>query len=133
MTEDSALDEALQNLSSKKHTVSENARRAKEEKRFEGVEFVEEKKWYQKRTDIIDEFNKSVALLITVFNNSKFDELALFMASPARIFIINLFIGIFRGIGFALGFIALILLFFYLVQGSLPSWLVELIIQKLVG
>ena len=57
MTEDSALDEALQNLSSKKHTVSENARRAKEEKRFEGVEFVEEKKWYQKRTDIIDEFN----------------------------------------------------------------------------
>ena len=107
------LSRAIENLSRKKHVLSEEAVRAKQE--YDLVKEEMEAKYSQnmalsKRLSVLEEFNDSVKLLSTIFEASKFDELALFMSNPTRLLILNLFIGIVRGIGFFVGLILVSLL-----------------------
>jgi hypothetical protein len=118
------LAEAIANLAQKKQVISEEALKAKQEfdqKKDElgyGLDLGNKK--FMKQLGIVDEFNTSVKLLASIFQSSNFDELALFIASPTRVLLVNFFIGILRGLGFALGFLIVFVFLAYLIKLSLP-------------
>jgi hypothetical protein len=117
---------AIQNLSSKRHVISDEAIKAKEElddtrKLADDQRQAEVDKRWNKKLAIIEEFNESVTLLMSIFQNSQFDELAMFAANPARVLVINFLIGILRGVGFAIGFLLMLLITLVLVKQALPQ------------
>ena len=89
---------AIENLAAKRHVISQESLKAKEEldhqKRSndESRQVEVDKRW-DKKLAIIEEFNESVALMMSIFQNSRFDELALVASNPARVLLINLMIG----------------------------------------
>ena len=123
--DEEALSQAIQNLAyTKKHTISDDALKAKAsfEQHYDAQEGggAQTTRWWQKRLEIIAEFRESVKLLVSVFQASSFDELALFISRPSRVLVINFCIGILRGIGFALGFFLVAGILVYLIRESLP-------------
>ncbi|NBV42176.1 hypothetical protein EBR96_05345 [bacterium] len=129
-----SIHSAIRNLSSKRNVISEEALKAKrdlDEQRTAAAASRQEetdKKWNKKLT-IIEEFNDSVALLMSIFQNSQFDELAMFATSPARVLLINFFIGVLRGIGFAVGFLLMVLIALIMIKQALPhDFLIRLVV-----
>lgn len=121
--EEEALAHAIQNLShKKKHVISEDALKAKDafDQQQEDLHLGNNGKWWQKRLALVEEFTESVRLLTAVFQASAFDELALFISSPSRILLVNFLIGILRGIGFAMGFLFVVVIVAYMIKQSLP-------------
>ena len=100
---------------------SSRGRKLRQKKRFEENRQLEVDKRWDKKLAIIEEFNDSVTLLMSIFQNSQFDELALFASNPPRIMIINFLIGILRGIGFAIGFLLLFLVALIAVKQAMPA------------
>lgn len=100
-----SLTEAIQRLSSKKkQVVSEDALKAKEDldsQKQGDLPF--DSKRTRKQFYIIEEFTHSVRLLSSIFKRTQFDQLALFITHPARVLVLNFFIGILRGMGFMIG------------------------------
>ncbi len=122
------VNEAIKNISKKKHIVSEEAKKAKEEydlmkETLEG--HYNESSALTKRLAVLDEFNDSVKILSNIFEISRFDELAFAISNPTRMLILNLFIGIMRGIGFIIGIILVAFLVAYLIKTSLSPQLIE--------
>lgn len=74
-----------------------------------------------KKLKMIDEFNDNVVVLRNLFQNAQFDEIVFHLANPSRLFVIQLLIGILRGIGFAVGVLIIIFLTLYLTILSLPA------------
>lgn len=113
---------AIANLSQKKQVISEEALKAKQEfdQKKEDFNFGQDNRKFIKQLGIVDEFNVSVKLLSSIFQSSNFDELALFIASPTRVLLVNFFIGILRGLGFAIGFLMIMIFVAYLIKISLP-------------
>ncbi len=117
---------AIENLTSKRHVISEAALKAKEDlanhrqETHDNRQLEVDKRW-DKKLAIIEEFNESVTLLMSIFQNSQFDELALFAANPARVMITNFMIGILRGIGFAIGFLLIVLVALIAIKQALPA------------
>lgn len=85
-----------------------------------------------KKLRIIDEFNDHVRLLRTIFEDSHFDEIVFHLANPSRLFIIQLIIGILRGIGFAIGVLVIVFLLLYLVMSNLSSASLALVMNKIL-
>jgi|GEM_PF-5739197 len=114
---DASLSDAIENLSSKKkHVVSDEALRAKEEYMAVKHEFqnqYDSSKKFNKKLSVIEEFNYSVTLLISIFEKTNFDELALFIAHPTRVLVLNFCIGILRGMGFAIGLLVVVAVLVY--------------------
>lgn len=74
-----------------------------------------------KKLKMIDEFNDNVLLLRGMFQDSHFDEIVYHLSNPSRLFVIQLMIGVLRGIGFAIGILTIVFLTFYLTLLSLPA------------
>lgn len=127
---------AIQNLSSKRNVITDEALKAKQEidnqrKATEESRQIEVDKRWDKKLAIIEEFNDSVSLLMSIFQNSRFDELALFASNPPRILLINFMIGILRGIGFAIGFLLMILVALVVIKQAVPMEAVVRLLQSL--
>lgn len=125
---------AIQNLSSKRNVISDEALKAKQEidnqrKVADDTRQAEVDKRWDKKLAIIEEFNDSVTLLMSIFQNSQFDELAMFASNPSRVLIINFLIGILRGIGFAIGFLLIVLVALIAVKQALPADATQLILN----
>lgn len=117
-----SLSEAIENLSRKRHVLNEDAIKAGQDRQIsEGASLP------NKKISVVEEFNHSVHLLTSIFKESNFDELAMFVAHPGRVLIINFFIGILRGIGFMVGILLVIVGLAYLFQNNLPTTLLHLI------
>lgn len=110
MTEDN-LKRAIENLSKKKHVINEDALKAKEEQLSLPKDSLTTHHLNSQRL-MMNEFNKSIRLLMTVFKESNFDEMALIVTNPWRVFVLNFCIGLLRGIGFVVG----ILILFYFIS-----------------
>jgi hypothetical protein len=100
-----AIRDAIENLSKKRHVISDEALRAREEQlaRQENQQKETDKKWDKKLT-IIEEFTDSVHLLMAIFKQSALQDIAILTANPTRVLLLSFSIGIFRGLGFAIGF-----------------------------
>ena len=112
------LKQSLDNLSDKRDVLSESAIRAKKD--FDLYKENESKKQIQ-TVGYRDDFTDSVRILSSIFEQSKFDEMAIFISNPSRVLGLNLFIGIIRGIGFALGILMISLLLLYLYLKKMQS------------
>ena len=137
--EEDVLAKAIQNLTKKKHVVSEEAIKAKEAFDLRKQEVGEDPKKVSRQISIVEEFNHSVRLLTSIFQQSRFDELVFLVASPTRVLILNFCIGILRGLGFIVGVLLVLGLLAFLIQESIPNGIythlakVILIIAKRFG
>lgn len=116
MNEQDTLSAAIQNLSHKREAISSEAMEAKkelDESRRYGLGY-DTDSLLQKRLSLLSEFDYSVKLLSKILKKTQLDELILFLSHPSRVLILNLFIGIMRGIGFALGGLFILFLIYYL-------------------
>lgn len=120
MNEQDTLSAAIQNLSHKREAISSEAMEAKKEldesRRF-GLGY-DTDSLLQKRLSLLSEFDYSVKLLSKILKKTQLDELVLFLSHPSRVLILNLFIGVMRGIGFALGGLFILFLLYYLKSPS---------------
>ena len=108
------LKESLDNLSSRKHVISDEAVHAKrhleEEQRASQLELAQN---VEKQQDLLKEFNVSIKLLTKIFQQSKFDSILGLAVNPTRMLVLNFCIGIFRGFGFCVGALIFASLFLY--------------------
>ena len=104
-----AIRNAIENLSKKRHVISDEALRAREEQliRQDQQQKETDKKWDKKLT-VIEEFTDSVHLLMAIFKQSALQDIAMLTANPTRILLLSFSIGIFRGLGFAIGFLVIL-------------------------
>jgi hypothetical protein len=124
MTND--INDAIQGLSKKQHVVSDEAKKAQAQR---DMMKLESSKQFNKNVSIIDEFSNSVKLLGNIFQRSNFDEVALVIANPSRILLLNFFIGFVRGLGFCLGLVLIITIIAGLFNNSFPGGLASLFSQ----
>ena len=115
-----SLKKTIDSISRKKHVISSEALKAKESIEKQKDEGVELSKDVRKQLLITEEFNHSVKLLISIFKESNFDELVMIVAHPSRVLVLNFFIGIIRGLGFAVGLILVTFLTAHFIQEILP-------------
>ena len=109
------LDELIESLSKKKVVLTEDALKAKQE--YDN--FKEE--WgdlssisvSRDNNEIIDEFNDNVRILNTLFKRFKFEEFLIFLAKPARLFVLHLMAGVFWGLGLGIGIVIIVLLILF--------------------
>ena len=113
MTEDN-LKKAIENLSQKKHVINEGALRAKEDLDNPAGAANHTSHYLHKQQLMMDEFNKSIRLLMSVFKESNFDDMALMVTNPWRVFVLIFCIGILRGLGFMIGIIIILYFISYL-------------------
>ena len=122
--DDKLLEHAIKNVSKRRHVLSDGAKKARKDyedlSERSSMETMDEDAL--PAIDTVSEFNESVRILISIFEASKFDELAIFISYPSRILILNLFIGILRGMGFFIGFGLVGFLVLYLLKTSIPSF-----------
>lgn len=121
MTQDSIRD-AIENLSGKRHVISDDALRARDEQllRREHNQKEVDKKW-DKKLAVIEEFTDSVHLLMAIFKHSSLQDIALLAANPVRILLLSFGIGVLRGVGFGIGFLIVIFGFLAAVFHSVPG------------
>lgn len=117
------LSAAINNISARRDVVSEVALKAKEEyDQFSQNKTEQASTEFSRKTRRklaqLDEFSENVRLLTQVFSESRFDEMVYLLANPARLFTVNLLVGLVRGIGFAIGVLLVAFLLFYLIQSS---------------
>ena len=62
----------------------------------------------KKMQQTLESFNDSVAILVKLFEKSRFDEVMGLMANPLRLVVLNFLMSFFKGVGFALGVIMLV-------------------------
>ena len=110
------MKDTLDNLSSRSHVISDEAIHAKrvidEDQKTTNQELVEN---IEKQQQLLDEFNVSIRLLAEIFRQTKFDSIMGLAINPTKMLLINFCIGIFRGMGFAVGvllFVGMIVYFF---------------------
>jgi len=120
------INDAIKGLSDKQHVVSDEAKKAQAQR---DMLKLESSKQFSKNVSIIEEFSNSVKLLGNIFQRSNFDEVALVIANPSRILLINFFIGFVRGLGFILGLILVITILAGLFNNSIPGGLATLLSQ----
>ena len=75
--------------------------------------------------DDIADFNTNVRLMMTIFQESKFDELIMMLARPMRLFTLQLLMGFVRGMGFALGVLLIGYLTFVMVASAVSPELFQ--------
>lgn len=98
-----SINDVIENLSKKKHILSEEAQE-KSKERIENLSLHHQ----EKRLNVLREFSYSVDLLAQIFKTSHFDELSVLLANPSKLILINLVIGVVRGIGFTIGVLLLL-------------------------
>lgn len=106
------LKKAMQDISSKKHVLSSDTVHTQEtlteqrEQQRESATFV-----LEKQSILMREFRGSIALLMNIFKQSKFDQIMSFAVDPFRAVLLNFIIGLFRGFGFVLALVIVVYIF----------------------
>jgi len=118
------LTQAIEKLSLKKDVLTAKAVEAKRE--YDHVKRdltskLDENQLIKKQLATIEEFNDSVNLLKSIFQASRFDELALFITNPIKVLGVNLFVGVVRGLGFAIGVLVVAAILGYLVKAAVGA------------
>ena len=123
MVDESDLHDYINQLPHKKpHVIDEGALKAKENLNYLSESDIDDEFDDELTSSSISEFRKSVFLLGKIFEKSRFDELALFIAEPTRILVLNLLIGFLRGVGFFLGIVFVCgLISYFIFDGLDPS------------
>ena len=103
------LDELSQ---SKAHLISNQARAAKlaQEKPGDLLDDLVDDE------DVLEELLKYSKSLLVLIRRAHLDELVLLLAQPQRLYISNFFLGLTRGLGFALGLVIIWLCYDYFIQ-----------------
>lgn len=114
MTDPIALKKALDSLSQKQHVVSDEAKRAKAQTLQTEFPHI------AKTNVLLHEMNRSVRLLMSIFQYSRFDELTLFIARPIQLFAMQLCIGLIRGLGSILGILVALIFLLHVAKEHLP-------------
>lgn len=73
-------------------------------------------------------FNDNVTILGRLFEKSRFDQIIILLSKPQQLFFVNLLIGFFRGVGFVLG-IVMIVVVMILVSGVSVSEMIQQFMQ----
>jgi len=114
------LSETIENLSQNRQShLTEEAIRAKAQYDQMKDDAMRAKK-FSRSDGAIEEFNENVHILKGIFEDSQFDEIVYNLSNPGRLFIMQLLVGILRGLGFAIGVVVILFLLVYLVANSLP-------------
>ena len=100
------LKKAIENISSKQSSLTKEAQVAG--KKFDNNSHSFSIQSNKKMQQTLESFNDSVAILVKLFEKSRFDEVMGLMANPIRLVILNFLMSFFKGIGFALGVFTLI-------------------------
>ena len=108
MTE--SLQNAIDHLAQKKHVVSEEVMKAKQDRDHQKEM---SNKDVGRQLSLMAEFNRSINMLMQIFDKSRFDEIVGLAARPERLFILNFCMGLLKGIGFALGLVMMLGLALY--------------------
>jgi hypothetical protein len=106
-----SIKDKLNDMSSKQNVLSQEALFAKavtEEDMFQREE--EEKIRQDKQALLMQEFNRSINMLMHIFKVSNFDAVMGMATAPARLLILNFFVAFIRGVGFAFGVLIMALL-----------------------
>ena len=114
------LEDTLNELAEKKHDfISEEALEAKikfdevkDELETQDLSFDDEDDFNRSTIDI-DSFNDNVKLLMAVFKKSKFEEFIYLLGKPNRLYVIQLLMGFFKGAGFVLGALFVLMIIAY--------------------
>jgi len=113
-----SIEDAIRHLSKKRHVISDTAIQAKAAhppvKPARSVSS-------PPTTAVIEEFNHSVALLLGFVKHTQLDVVAHIASSPARVLVINLLMGVIRGIGFAIGALLIAGITVMMVANRLPT------------
>lgn len=114
------LKEAIENISKKKHVISSEASYAKDIiNSNKDLENEQTKLNLDRHHKLLDEFNVSIKLLMSIFKQSRFDEVMGFVAEPYKLILINSIISLFRGVFFGLGFILVSAIVAYFFKAAL--------------
>ena len=111
MTQSESLQEAIKNLSSKKHVLQSDT-----ESSFQENDGGVSNSVSVQQKLILNELRQSMRLLMSFFQTSKFDELLCLLAQPFRLLLLNFIMGFLRGLGFALAMLVVLFMgayFFY--------------------
>ena len=114
MTDPIALKKALDSLSQKQHIVSDEAKRAKANTHHNDYPHI------AKTNVLLHEMNRSVRILSSIFQASKFDELALFISRPLQLFVMQLCVGLIKGLGCVLGILIGLIFLLHVAKDHLP-------------
>ena len=114
---DGKLSQALHDLASKTHLLTDEAVKAKQmfESAERDVDFHQQNttksgvKIPKKTAKTLDEFNDNVVLLTGLFRALRVDRLVDLLSCPARLMMLRLVSGVFWGMGFFMGILFLIL------------------------
>lgn len=79
----------------------------------------------------IQAFSENVKLLAEIIKKSNIDDLSTLVTSPIKLFILNFFIGLVRGIAFAIGVFLVIFMLTYLLLINLPPNSLRIILGKI--
>ena len=109
------LKQSLDTMMSKKNVISQEALFAKgtlhSEKRGGAAGHTIQQE------ALMTEFNQSISILVSIFKQSRFDEVMGLVAHPLRFMLLNFFLAFFRGIGFVFGGVIVVFLVWYLARG----------------
>tara|TARA_B100001989_G_C24516583_1_gene453501 strand:+ start:325 stop:699 length:375 start_codon:yes stop_codon:yes gene_type:complete len=111
------LKQAIENIASKQHVISAEAKQAQE--KFDQSSTTAKETSKPKQLSVaMENFNESVTILMKVFAKSRFDEVMGMVANPAKLIVLNFFVAFFRGVGFICGALT-VLYMLYSIFGEL--------------
>ncbi len=104
-------DDLEKKILNKKSAVSSDAFLAKrkfdtDKPSFDQLNGVDEEDYYPE----LEELRHELKLMMSLFSQSKFDDIVHLIANPSRLMGLNFIIGFFRGLGFSLAIIIIILI-----------------------
>jgi hypothetical protein len=116
MADPKSLQDAIENLSAKKHVISDAALQARQLSSQQMGNF-------DKNHAVLNEFNQSIKLLMSVFRESNFDQFLVLAGKPGRLMTLQLLMGLIIGVGFTLGVIIL---------GAISAYILNLLYPGLI-
>lgn len=76
----------------------------------------------------VQEIKTQIATLKGILKASHFDEIVFLLSNPGQLIGMNFLIGLVRGIGFSIGFLAIFLIFLYAIVSAISPSLLRLIL-----
>ena len=115
-----SMKEKLDSLSDKNHVLSQEALFAKAVTEEDALQKREEDiARSERQAQLMQEFQQSISLLMKIFKESQFDTVMAMVADPLRLLIVNFFVSVIKGMGFAIG----ALVIFVIVASVFPGFL----------
>jgi hypothetical protein len=119
--------QAIENISQKRHVISEKAIEAKNA--LDNGQLLDHQADYDDEVSELDtikdfpitDFNKGLRLIRTIIRDTRFDDFSTLLKYPGKLMMIHFFLGLFRGLGFMLGVTVVGLISGYICLNIFPS------------